>query len=123
MVAVPGVFEQDIGGDIAGVGSAHGGVDILVPVVVDVAEGDGVPLLPVAETSGDRNLLEECPAGVAEHAVGDRGGQAGVSGADVEVQVAVVIQVSKITAHGVHDLVDASPAGHILKGAVAVVAV
>ena len=70
VVAVAGVFEEHIGEDIAGISAADDGVNVLVPVVVDISEGDAVSLLQVPETPGSGYILEEFSPCIAKHPIG-----------------------------------------------------
>jgi len=121
-IAVAGVGEKLVAVGVARDGAAHVRVDVLIAVVVDIAEGDGVPLLELAEAAGGGDVLEAAAAVVAEHAIGNEGGVIGVAGANIEIEPAVVIEIAEIAAHGVKDLVEADLFGDIGEGAVALVA-
>ena len=95
-----GVRVERAVGRVASEGAAHLLEDVLVAVVVDVAEGDrrgpsaGGRSCPAVVTSWKR-----VPAVVAEHPVGHQRAEVGVAGAEVEVEPAVVVEVAEVEAH------------------------
>ena len=117
-VEVEGVFEG-----VAGVGAAHFDVDVFVAVVVEVGEGDGVAFLEVADAGGGGDVEEVVSVYIPEELVGDGGGQLRVPGTEVEVGVAVVVDVAKVGAHGEGDAVEAGFGGDVLEGSVVLVPV
>ena len=123
MVAVPGVCKEHIGVHVPGIGPADHGVDVLIPVVVYIAEGDAVSLLQVSEAAGRGHVFKTLPAGIAEHSVGHQRSVIRVAGANVEVEPAVVVEVAEVAAHRVEDFVAVGLFGPIDEGAVALVAV
>ena len=69
VVAVTGVFKEYIGEHVAGIGTTHNGVNILVTIVVQVAEGYAMPFLQVANSSGSRDILEKITPVIAKHPI------------------------------------------------------
>ena len=73
MVAVPGVFKEHIGVHVSRIGSADHCVDVLIAVVVDIAEGNAVPFLQVAKAAGSGYIFEmRCPAALRNMRLGIR---------------------------------------------------
>ena len=68
-VAVTGVFKEYIGVHVAGIGTTDNGVNILVAIVVQVAKGDAMPFLQVANSSRSRDILEKITPVIAKHPI------------------------------------------------------
>ncbi len=70
MVAMAGILKEDIVGQIPGIGASYDRIDVLVAVIVEIAEGHAVAFLQVPEPTRGGNLLKQLTSGVAEHAIG-----------------------------------------------------
>src|SRR6266545_181671 len=124
VIAIAGeVAIEGVVGVVAGVVAAKLGENVEVAVVVDVGEGDAVTLVAGAgEADGGGEVGEGAVAVVVKEAVGLEARELGVAGAEVEIEVAVVIQVGDSGSHGAHGIVEAGFTGDVGKGAVAVIA-
>ena len=120
---MPGIPEQQVLVDVAGECPAHDDIDVLITVVVEVAEGDAVAFLNVAEPAGGGDVLEEVPVGIAEHAVRYDGPVVGLTGSGIEVQKAVVVEVTEVRAHRQQRRGQVGGLGEVFKRAVPVVVV
>src|SRR5262245_6077815 len=98
-VPVAGIAVEGAPELVGGKGAADHREHVLVPVIVDVAERDRVALLQVPEAPGGRDVLKVATARVAEHLVRhdicDRRG----TGAEKEVEPAVVVEVAEVRTH------------------------
>src|SRR5438093_10338441 len=98
-VPVAGIPEQDRRRHVALEPPAHLLQDVLVAVVVGVAERNAVPLLEVADVGGDGDVLEHLPPGVAEQSVRDQCAERRLAVAEIDVGPAVVVEVTEVRAH------------------------
>src|SRR6185295_16595979 len=64
-------------------GAADHGIDVLITVVIDIAERNSVSLLQHAESSRGGDFLESTAAIIAKHAIGNERGEIGIPGATV----------------------------------------
>src|SRR5262245_17041117 len=101
------VLEQRVAEGVAGEGPAHVGEHVLVAVLVEIRERDGVPLLQVAEAARGRDVGEAPPATVPVHHVRDEAVVERVARAEVHVRVAVVVEVAVARAHDEREEVEA----------------
>src|SRR5260221_13547988 len=101
--------------------AAHVFVDILVSVIIDVAKGNTVPFLQVAESAGSGHVLEALAAIVTKHSVGNDCLEIGIAGADIKIQKPVIVQVPKVGAHRVQNVIKSGLAGNVGECAVVVV--
>src|SRR5262249_44867497 len=122
-VALPGVLEQGVEVTVPGGGAAELDEQVHAAVAVPVAAGDAVALLQLPRPGGGGDLGEALAADVLEHAVGDERFQVRVARAEVEVEVAVVVEVGEVGAHGGEDLVHAGLLADVLEALAAEVAV
>src|SRR5437867_12021686 len=99
MVPMAGIFEEDIARHIAGKCPAHVLIDVLIAVVIDVAESDGMSLLQMAEASRSGDILKEFSLSVTKHPVRNHRREIGIAGADVKIKPAIVIEIAEVTAH------------------------
>src|SRR5439155_12355226 len=93
VIPVAGIFVKAAAIVVAGVSPTHFLKNVLVTVVVDVAEGNTVAFLQVAESPRRRDILEEEALGVAEHSIGNECTEAGIAGPQIHVQPSVVVQI------------------------------
>ncbi len=97
--------------------------DVLVAVVIEIGEGDAVPLLQMAGAGGLGHVVE-APAGVvAQQDVRDQRAERRRPGAEVDVEEAVVVDVADVGAHRRHDARDAGRGRHVGEPAPPVVAI
>ncbi len=95
MVPVAGILEQGVVAAVAGVAAAEDDEEVEVAVVVLVGERDAVPLLQVAGPGRLGHVLEPA-VDVGVHQVGDQARQAHPARAEMEVEVAVVVDVAGV---------------------------
>src|SRR5207247_4410494 len=79
--------------------------------------------LQVSRAGRGRNVGKTLAANIFEHAVGDQHVNAGVAGAQVEVEIAVVVEVGEVAAHGGEDPVHPRLCANVLEALAAQVAV
>jgi hypothetical protein len=108
---------------VAGHRTAHVQDHLLVAVVVEVGERDGVARLEMAGARGLGDVQEPLAVVVLQHDVGHQGGQRRRARAEVHVEVAVVVEVAEVGAHRGHHAVEPHARAHVGEGAVAVVPV
>src|SRR5439155_23353482 len=99
MAPVSGIHEQDGRGHVALEPATHLLEDVLVAVVVDVAERHAVPLLEIADVGREGDVLEGFPLGVAEQPVRDQGTQGRLAVAEIDVGPAVVVEIAEVRSH------------------------
>src|SRR5690606_34325167 len=109
-VTVAGICEELIGVIVRDNGTTDDGINVLVSVVIEIAESDAMALLQLAESAGSGYVLKTDASVIAEHPAGNQRRELRISGPDVEVEPAVVVQVTKVATHRVQKLVDASVA-------------
>ena len=119
---VAGVLEQGVVAAVAGVAAAEDDEEVEVAVVVPVGERDAVPLLEVAGAGRFGHVLEPA-ADVGVHQVGDQARQAHPARAEVEVEVAVVVDVAGVDRHDGHRPREPGLAAHFAEPAGAEVVV
>mmetsp|Transcript_1424 Transcript_1424/g.4853 ORF Transcript_1424/g.4853 Transcript_1424/m.4853 type:complete len:315 (-) Transcript_1424:1473-2417(-) len=94
-----GIHEGGVGDGVADEGPADVGEDVLVPVVLEIGEGNGVALLKVAETPLEGDVLEGAVPEVPPHDIRNEATHVGHAGAEVEVEEPVVIDVADVETH------------------------
>ena len=107
-VAMPRVQEEEVLTQIALIRTAKDDVQILISVVIDVAERYPVTLLDMPESTCGRHVLKARATDVAEDAIRDDEVQAGFARADVEIQESVVVQVTEVTPHRIQNRAEAA---------------
>ena len=115
VIPLAGILEENVVVTVAGGGAAHVNEDIDIAVAVPIAAGHAVSLLQVAGARGRGDVAEALAGHIPEQAIGDKGLQGGVSGAQVKVQVAVIVEVAEVRAHGGKVQVEPGLAGHVLE--------
>ena len=118
-----GVLEQDVGIHVAGHRTTHVFVHILIPVIVDVSKGNAMAFLQVSKAAGCGDVLEEASLRVSIHPVRNHREQVRVAGAEVEVEPAVVVEVSEVATHGVEQPIQLHRSRDVLERAVAAIAI
>lgn len=58
VMLMTGILEEHVPEGVVRIGAAHLDVKILIAILIDIAEGDAVPLLKVTETSRLRHILK-----------------------------------------------------------------
>src|SRR5262249_32811734 len=99
VVAEARVLEQDIAESVARVGAAELLENILVAVIVEVRKGHAMALLQVAESTGGCDVREARSSAVVIHGVGDEPLVFGKTGAQVEIEPPVVVEIAEVRAH------------------------
>jgi len=102
VITLSRIEEERILISVAGISATHVGVDVLVAIVVHVAERNTVSLLQVTEAAGSRHILKEGATGIPEHPVWQQRPQIRLARAQVTIQETIIIQVPKIRAHYQH---------------------
>src|SRR5437667_8580975 len=105
MVCMAGILIQNAPELVVWVDPAHDFEDVLVAVVVDVAEGNPMALLQMAEPAGRAYVLESLSFVISKHPVRDQRGEARIAGAQVEIEPSVVVQIAEIGSHGEQQLI------------------
>ena len=119
IVAVAGIFEQTKSVAIAGHRAADFREEIFVSVVVHVGEGDAVSFMEFARARGRGDVGKKLALLIVQQDVGQHGRVAGIAGAEINVEVSVVVDVAEVCAHGHEDAIETDFGGDIAKLAVA----
>ncbi len=110
---VPGVLEQGVVAPVAGVAAAEDDEEVEVAVVVPVGERDAVSLLEVAGAGRLGHVLESAPSTFLIHQVRDQARQAHPARPEVDVEIAVVVDVAEVGAHDRHRPGEADLPAHL----------
>src|SRR5690349_16455614 len=95
----------------------------MVAVVINVSKRNAVALLQVAEPAGARYILKAFAAVIAKHPVWNNRRKIRISGADVEIQKTVVVEVTEVGAHPKQNMVEAGLGRHVGERAIVIVVV
>src|SRR5688572_17616968 len=79
--------------------------------------------LQMPESAGGGDILKPNSAVVAKHSVWDQRGKIGISGAQVEIEIAIIIEIAEVGAHGVQHAIKTGFLRHVLECTVAIVAI
>src|SRR3954447_25240988 len=107
MVAMPWIFVEHIMINIAADRAAHVLVNVLIAIVVDVAEGNTVALLQITKAARCRDVLEAFSAVIAKHPVRNDRGKIRIARAEVKVQEPIIVQIAKVGSHRMKNVVKA----------------
>src|SRR5579859_7451380 len=118
MVAEAGVKENCAAIIISRIGATDFDEDVLVPVIIEIGEGNAVALLQMSEPAGGGDVLEEFALSVTEHAIRDQGGEVGIAGSEIKIEPTVIVEIAKIRPHGQEHFVQAGRFSDILECAV-----
>ena len=88
------------------------------PSIVEIGKGDTVSFVQLPGAGGCGDIHEIFSVVIAKQHVGNQRPIRGVSGAEVNIQKAVVVHVAEVRAHGHEDLVQPDLCGHVLERAV-----
>ena len=99
-VSEPGVFVETVAVPVSQVGPAHLFEQVLVAVVVKIGEDDPVSLLQVSHSRPCRHVGKAPARHVAEKQVGYEIGVIHVAGPEVEIGIAVIVDVPEVGPHG-----------------------
>src|SRR5580704_4624105 len=119
VVTVAGIFEETKGVAVADHGPADFREQIFVSVIVNVGKGDAVSFMELAGARGRRHVREELTFFVVQQDVGQHGSIAGIAGAEINIEITVVVDVAEVRAHGHEDAIETDFRGDIAKRAVA----
>ena len=81
---------------VSGNRAAGFGEKVLIAVIVNIGEGDTVTFVQFAGSGGGGYIGEEFPLLIVQQHVRQHGGVAGISGAQIDVEISVVIDVAEI---------------------------
>ena len=123
VAAVAGVPEQEVVRPVARNRTADLDEQVEVAVAVLVGEGDAVPLLKMAGTRGQGHVQKPPARLVLEHQVGDEVLERHPAGPEIEVEIAVVVDVAEVAAHRRHGPVETDLAGDVAEAVGAEVSV
>src|SRR5262245_25446726 len=113
MVCVAWVFIQNAESCIPSKGAPHLFKDVLITIVIDVAKGDTVTFLEMAETARGSDILENRAVRVAEHAIGNESSEIWIASTQVKIEKAVIVQIAEVGTHCMEDFVQVGFLGHI----------
>jgi hypothetical protein len=120
VVRVAGVLEQAIPEGVVIVGAAHLHEHVLIAVVVEIPERDAVPFWRWTETGRLRDVLEASAGIVAERDVRPERREERIARAEVEILIAVVVEVAEVRAHREEHAVQPALDGHVVKPTLAI---
>ncbi len=113
---VPGVLEQGVVAAVAGVAATEDDEEVKVAVVVPVGKRDAVPLLEVAGPGRLGHVLEPA-AHVGVHQVRHQAREAHPARPEMEIQVAVVVDIAGVDRHDRHRPGEPGLAAHFAESA------
>ena len=80
-------------------------------------------LLQIPESATDRYISKSLPIFIQEHEVRNDGSEVRRPISNIEIQITIIVQVTKIGTHCKHRTVQSYLLGHVLKGAITFVSV
>ena len=116
-----GIQKKSIVEFVAGIESSQLMIDILVTVIVDIGKRDAVPLLQMTKPSRVRYVLKSLTSIIPEHDIGYQRRKIWFSGRQIDVKKTIIVEISKIGAHGIHDAIKLSTHSDIAKRTIALV--
>ena len=123
VVGEPRVLEERVPKRISGKEPPHLLEDILVTIVVQVGEHNGVALLQMPKPTAGGDVSKALPSAIAIHQIGHQRLVVGMAGSHIKIKKSVVVQVSEVGAHGEHHPVQVLLNRHMCEAALAITAV
>ncbi len=94
------------------------GNDVFVAVVFEIGEGNAVSFVQLTRPGGSGDIHEILAVVIAKKHIRHQRAVGGVSGAQVNIQESVVINVAKVCTHRHKNFVESDLCGHVLEGSV-----
>src|SRR5258708_10625992 len=123
VVAVAGILEQTNGVAIARDRASSFGNDLFIAVVIEVGEGNAVPLMKFARARRRGNVDKFLPELVVKENIRQNVAVRWSSSAQVKIEKPVVIDIAEIGTHGIENTIQANFGGHVAKCPISLIVV